>query len=180
MLYEVAVVNENRTIILESKGLYREKPEAVAYKNLHKYEVADDEEMVVIEKGLDSLENIPSAVYVKAQTFTNVIEDPSMDPPTKCVASTSIESIITQPQTISIPNQEGLEEGKAAVFRDDEYIDDSFTIYYPVASKKLLENKYSKDQLCKVAEKLAAEFKAEKVEKNFIYEIDNFDIERYL
>ena len=178
MLYEVAVVNANRTIILDTRGLYSDKIEATTYKNLHKYEVADDEEMVVIEKSIDSLENVPSTIYVWAQTFTRVIENENMDPPIKPVTSTTIEGIITQLQSISLPDKEKLEEGKAIAFRDDEYVEDSFTVYYPISSKRLLDGEYSKNYLCEVARKIAIEAKKETKDKE-VYEVENFEINNY-
>lgn len=177
MLYEVVITNANRTVILDTRGLYSDKIEATTYKNLHKYEVAEDEEMVVIEKNIDSLENVPSTVYIWAQTFTRVIENENMDPPVKSITSTTIEGILTQTQAIALPNKTKFEAGKAIAFRDDEYVEDSFTVYYPVSSKKLLDEEYSKMFLCKVAREIAN--KAKNIKDKEVYEIENFDINCY-
>lgn len=172
MLYEVEVVNSDKTMVLDELGLFQDKQDAVTYKNLHKYEVAENERMVVVEKSVDSLGNIPSTVYVRAQTFTHQFEN--QEAPT---TSTTIEHIETFIQGIKLPGNLPLEEGKAAVFKDDEYIDESYTVYYPISSKDLLENKYSRSTLCFVAEQLAKEFNDKNGE---VCLTENFNIENYI
>ena len=78
--------------------------------------------MVVVEKSVDSLGNIPSTVYVKAQTFTHQFEN--QEAPT---TSTTIEHIETFIQGIKLPGNLPLDEGKAAVLEGDESL--PITIY---------------------------------------------------
>lgn len=172
MLYEVQVVNYEKTMVLDELALFQEKPDAIKYKELHKYEVAENERMVVVEKSIDSLGNIPSTVYVRAQTFTHQFKEE--EAPT---TSTTIERIETFIQGIKLPGNIPLEEGKAAVFKDDEYVDESYTVFYPISSKDLLESVYSKVTLCAVAEKLSKKFTNANGE---VYFIDNFNIKDFI
>lgn len=172
MLYEVQVLNCEETIVLDELALFQEKSDAIKFKELHKYEVAENERMVVVEKSINSLGNIPSTVYVRAQTFTHQFKDEESP-----VTSTTIECIETFIQGIKLPGNIPLEVGKAVVFKDDEYVDKSYTVLYPISSKDLLESVYSRVALCAVAEKLAKKFTNAVGEVCFI---DNFNIKDYI
>lgn len=187
MLYEVIVINKNTNIISEFRGIYEKLEHANLYSKLHGYEVADDEEMKVVEKKLNTLENVPATAVLKFQTFDkspkyrDVIQGKER--------SWFLEKVEMHVQSIKYPSQGRLEiddnakrlkEGEAVLYKDDEYDDTSFTFCFPYPTSLLLETSCTKATLVKLAEKAFKAMQRKISKKNSVYLDKSFDFRKYI
>lgn len=169
MFYRVAVFE--RRLEVEDKGIFASLEDAKTYKKLHKFELLDSEEMKIIEYNPKTVENVPPQVYVYVETFVTPENNSENNLYIKENRDWSIEEVYTESRPIAIPVKwnkkstfweedkiKALPNGTAVIYRDDADIISSFTIIFPIASNKLLNEEITKKDILKIAENIFDKF----------------------
>ena len=167
MFYEVVVI-ENR-VITESRGLWKSFEDANLYANIHKLEVAGlHSEMRVLPKAPEELGNVPEISIVTIQTYST---DNTSYFSTEN-RSWSIETIEPTDSKSSFGDI-SYNPTDAIIFQDDELVISSYTIAFPVLTKDLVRNVWTREALIKEAQNIFNKYCSEKPEKPIMV-IENY------